>query len=148
MRHLRWASHKGTLAPVDYRNMGPKNWAASTRACWNWCPTSTCRRAASALSASPREGSTAGNARKLSGSYYTPDSLVQELIKRARPGDRAAHAAAQPIPIEALLAIRVIDPACGSGHFLLAAARRLAEKLAQLRATDGANRTGLPPCPA
>ncbi|MEA9419559.1 DNA methyltransferase [Aeromonas caviae] len=33
--------------------------------------------------------------------------------------------------------IRVIDPACGSGHFLLAAARRLAEKLAQLRATDG-----------
>ena len=46
--------------------------------------------------------------------------------------------AAQPeSPVDALLAIRVIDPACGSGHFLLAAARRLAEKLAQLRATDG-----------
>jgi hypothetical protein len=40
--------------------------------------------------------------------------------------------------VEALLAIRVIDPACGSGHFLLAAARRLAEKLAQLRAPEGA----------
>jgi type I restriction-modification system DNA methylase subunit len=43
----------------------------------------------------------------------------------------------------------VIDPACGSGHFLLAAARRLAERLAQLRAPDGAvkpNRTTATPC--
>jgi hypothetical protein len=29
------------------------------------------------------EGSTAGNDRKLTGSYYTPDSLVQELIRSA-----------------------------------------------------------------
>ena len=29
------------------------------------------------------EGSTQGNARKTSGSYYTADSLVQELIKSA-----------------------------------------------------------------
>lgn len=32
----------------------------------------------------------------------------------------------------------MIDPACGSGHFLLAAARRLAEKLAQLQSPEGA----------
>ncbi|HIT96634.1 MAG TPA: N-6 DNA methylase [Candidatus Aphodousia faecavium] len=32
--------------------------------------------------------------------------------------------------------IRVIDPSCGSGHFLLAAARRIAEKLALTRAHD------------
>ncbi len=84
------------------------------------------------------EGSTAGNARKLSGSYYTPDSLVQELIKSALdPVIEQRIAAATENPTEALLAIRVIDPACGSGHFLLAAARRLAEKLAQLRATEG-----------
>ncbi len=38
----------------------------------------------------------------------------------------------------ALLSLRVIDPACGSGHFLLAAARRLAEKLAQLQSPEGA----------
>ena len=31
-----------------------------------------------------------------------------------------------------------LDPTCDSGHFLLAAARRLAEQLAQLRAPDGA----------
>jgi hypothetical protein len=37
---------------------------------------------------------------------------------------------------QALLDIKVIDPACGSGHFLLAAARRLAVELAQVRAGD------------
>jgi hypothetical protein len=35
-----------------------------------------------------------------------------------------------------LLAIRVLDPACGSGHFLLAAARRLALELARILAGD------------
>jgi hypothetical protein len=84
------------------------------------------------------EGSTAGNARKTSGSYYTPDSLVQELIRSALDPVIEQRLAERPEqPVEALLSIRVIDPACGSGHFLLAAARRLAEKLAQLRSLEG-----------
>jgi hypothetical protein len=33
----------------------------------------------------------------------------------------------------ALLSVRVLDPACGSGHFLLAAARRLGKELAKVR---------------
>ena len=33
----------------------------------------------------------------------------------------------------ALLSVRVLDPACGSGHFLLAAARRLGKELARIR---------------
>ncbi len=33
----------------------------------------------------------------------------------------------------ALLSIKVLDPACGSGHFLLAAARRLGKELARVR---------------
>jgi hypothetical protein len=32
-----------------------------------------------------------------------------------------------------LLSLRVLDPACGSGHFLLAAARRLGKELARIR---------------
>ncbi|MCS7001195.1 MAG: N-6 DNA methylase, partial [Candidatus Kapabacteria bacterium] len=36
-------------------------------------------------------------------------------------------------PERALLSIRVCDPACGSGHFLLAAARRLGKELARIR---------------
>jgi len=39
-------------------------------------------------------------------------------------------------PAKALLKLSVIDPACGSGHFLLAAARRIATRLARIRA-DG-----------
>ena len=35
--------------------------------------------------------------------------------------------------VDALLELSVIDPACGSGHFLLAAGRRLATRVAQLR---------------
>jgi len=34
---------------------------------------------------------------------------------------------------QAILSIKVLDPACGSGHFLLAAARRLATELARIR---------------
>lgn len=75
----------------------------------------------------------AGSARKLTGSYYTPPSLVNELIKstlelvmeeaiRRRPED----------PRSALLELKIIDPACGSGHFLLAAARRMAAEIARL----------------
>ena len=33
----------------------------------------------------------------------------------------------------AVLSIRILDPACGSGHFLLAAARRLGKELAKIR---------------
>lgn len=78
-----------------------------------------------------------GNARKTSGSYYTPDSLVQLLLDSALEPvieqTQARHPTDGP---EALLRLKVVDPACGSGHFLLAAGRRLAERLARLR-TDG-----------
>lgn len=84
------------------------------------------------------EGSTKGNARKLSGSYYTPDSLVQELIKSALvPVIERVLAENPQEPVKALLALSVCDPACGSGHFLLAAARRIAEEVARLIAVDG-----------
>ena len=81
------------------------------------------------------EESTAGHTRKLTGSYYTPDSLVQELIKSALEPVIKKRIAENPgNPREALLKISVCDPACGSGHFLLAAARRLAAELARIAA--------------
>ncbi|GAB4495775.1 MAG: N-6 DNA methylase [Anaerolineales bacterium] len=86
-----------------------------------------------------------GSERKSTGSYYTPPQLVNELIRSALEpvieerllqgkkeqtnkgkNDSAALEAA-------LLSIKVCDPACGSGHFLLAAARRLGKELARLR---------------
>jgi hypothetical protein len=72
-----------------------------------------------------------GTARKLSGSFYTPDLLVQELVRSALE-PKIAEALRAIDPRAALLALRIIDPACGSGHFLLAAARRLAAELARL----------------
>ncbi len=138
MQNLRWASHKGVLAPVDYRNMGPEELGSVYESLLELVPEIDLPARKFGFVGLTSEGSTVGNARKLSGSYYTPDSLVQELIKSALDPVIEQRIAAQPAsPVEALLAIRVIDPACGSGHFLLAAARRLAEKLAQLRVTDG-----------
>jgi len=72
---------------------------------------------------------TKGNQRKKSGSYYTPDSLVQTLLDSALDPvlDRVESEAKDRA--QGLLSVTVIDPACGSGHFLLAAARRIATRV-------------------
>jgi hypothetical protein len=75
-----------------------------------------------------------GNARKISGSYYTPDSLVQTLLDSAL--DPVLDRAEAEGGSDAILALNIIDPACGSGHFLLGAARRMATRVAQLRDND------------
>lgn len=77
---------------------------------------------------------TKGNARKTSGSYYTPDSLVQTLLDSTL--DPVLDQAEQQGGAEELLKLKIIDPACGSGHFLLGGARRLANRVAQARNID------------
>ena len=139
MQQLRWSNHSGSLAPVDYRNMGSEELGSVYESLLELVPDIDLpARKFGFIGMGDSEGSTAGNARKLTGSYYTPDALVQELIRSALDPVIAQRLSSHPAnPVEALLAMRVIDPACGSGHFLLAAARRLAEQLAQLRAPDG-----------
>ena len=74
-----------------------------------------------------------GSERKLTGSYYTPPSLVSELIKSTLDPVIADAVKARPEdPRAAILDLKVVDPACGSGHFLLAAARRLAAEIARI----------------
>jgi hypothetical protein len=77
-----------------------------------------------------------GNQRKITGSFYTPDPLVQSLLDTALDPILDRIEAESDDPAKALLQLRIIDPACGSGHFLLAAARRIATRLARIRA-DG-----------
>jgi N-6 DNA Methylase len=75
-----------------------------------------------------------GHERKTTASYYTPDSLVQVLLDETLDpliAERTNGKKGQTA-IDALLDLRIIDPACGSAHFLLAAARRLAVRCAQL----------------
>ena len=77
----------------------------------------------------------AGHERKTTGSYYTPDSLVQCLLDSALEpviaetikGKEGTAAA------EALLKLKICDLAVGSGHFLIGAAHRLARRVAAAR---------------
>jgi hypothetical protein len=80
-----------------------------------------------------------GSERKTSGSYYTPTSLIDCLLDSALD-PLLDEAEKQTDPQAALLALTVCDPACGSGHFLVAAARRVASRLARVRA-EGAEPT-------
>ena len=78
----------------------------------------------------------AGNERKTTGSYYTPSSLIASLLDSALEPllDEAVKSAATSEAAEnTLLRMTICDPACGSGHFLVAAARRLAKRLATVR---------------
>ena len=75
-----------------------------------------------------------GNERKTTGSYYTPDSLVQLLLTTTLdPVLDAAESRNPSDPAAEILKLSIIDPACGSGHFLLAAARRAAARIARHR---------------
>ena len=77
---------------------------------------------------------TKGNARKTSGSYYTPDALVKLLLDSTlEPVLDAAEARNPADPVGEILKLSIIDPACGSGHFLLGAARRAAARIAKHR---------------
>lgn len=73
-----------------------------------------------------------GDERAATGSHYTPDDLVQPLIKHSLDyliADKLREADSE----KALLSLRVADISCGSGHILLAAARRIATELAVIR---------------
>ncbi|MGW0085299.1 Eco57I restriction-modification methylase domain-containing protein [Streptomyces sp. NPDC003393] len=88
----------------------------------------------------------AGNSRKTTGSYYTPSSLIECLLDTTldpviddavKRGEQRATEAGRPDPtddiVDELLSLTVCDPACGSGHFLVASARRIAKRVASVR---------------
>ncbi len=70
-----------------------------------------------------------GLGRKSSGSYYTPESFVRFLVQETLgPQCDKVSPADDPQPW-AILALNVLDPAMGSGHFLVGACRYLGERL-------------------
>ena len=94
-------------------------------------------------------------ARKDSGSFYTPQELVDLVIEKTleplvrerraafearaaelksdrRPKDRRLADLAKLDPAEAVLDLKVLDPAMGSGHFLVTAVDFLADHVADL----------------
>ena len=69
--------------------------------------------------------------RKTTGSFYTPRSITEFLVRRT------LHPLVVGRPIRDLLALRVVDPAMGSGAFLVAACHYLAEQCEQAMVRDG-----------
>jgi len=85
---------------------------------------------------SPKFDFGSGTQRRLTGSYYTPAELVADLVHFALDPvieERLKNLKTKQEKEKALLSIKVCDPASGSGHFLLAAARRLGKELARIR---------------
>lgn len=129
---LAWLREDGSLSRVNWRDMGPEELGSVYESLLELVPqiAKDGRQFAFATG-----GETKGNARKTTGSYYTPDSLVQVLLDSALEPVIADTIAKNPgNEVEALLGLSIVDPACGSGHFLLAAARRLASHVARIQA--------------
>jgi hypothetical protein len=123
---------------IDYRNLGAEELGAIYESLLELVPD--------------RDGQytfvlrdAAGNDRKSTGSYYTPTPLIDCLLDSTldpvlddatKQAEITATAAGTDVPAaiaEALLSVTVCDPACGSGHFLVAAARRIAKRVAAVR---------------
>ncbi len=117
------------LRPIDYRNLGADELGGIYEGLLELHPIIDTDAAHFELQAA------AGSERKSTGSYYTPDSLIAALLDSALEPllDEAANSAE---PEEALLGLRVLDPAVGSGHFLTAAGRRIARRLAAVRTRE------------
>ena len=149
---LGWFRADGSLSRVNYRDMGPEELGSVYESLLELVPeprglVSPVTARLAFVGDEETSDSIKGNTRKLTGSYYTPDSLVQELIKSAlEPVIEQTVKANPERPVEALLSLTICDPACGSGHFLLSAARRLADEVALHRAA--VEREGGAPTPA
>lgn len=71
----------------------------------------------------------AGLGRKSTGSFYTPDSFVTFLVQETLgPLVEKVSPKHDPRPL-AILALKVIDDACGSGHFIVESDRFLGDRL-------------------
>ena len=130
--HLAWLRESSGLVRVNWRDMGPDELGYVYEGLLELVPQITGDGRSFSFAGADESR---GHARKTTGSYYTPDELVQLLLVSALDPviERTVNAHPER-PVDALLELSIVDPACGSGHFLLAAARRLADRVARIRA--------------
>lgn len=129
---LSWLSDKSGMVPVNWRAMETEELGSVYESLLELQPQ--LGDDGKTLLFASEAAEQKGNQRKTTGSYYTPDSLVQALLDTALDPVLDKTEGEAEDPAKALLKLSVIDPACGSGHFLLAAARRIATRLARIRA--------------
>ena len=134
VRALAYTVDGRTLRPVDYKNLGPEELGSVYESLLELHPEMNVDAGTFNLT------SASGHERKTTGSYYTPSSLIQVLLDSALDpvlAERLKNAGARVEAREAaILDLKVCDPAVGSGHFLIAAAHRLARHLAGIRTGD------------
>ena len=130
VRGLAWLDGYGAPVPVNWRDMETEELGSVYESLLEFTPTLADDGRGFAFAGGL---ATRGNQRKTTGSYYTPDSLVQALLTSALDPVLDRVQAEAENPAEALLGVKVLDPACGSGHFLLAAGRHIAARVARLR---------------
>lgn len=136
LRSLCWTNTEGKRTQVDYAHIGAEELGSVYESLLELTPRiSTEQRTFYFMGGmnDPEQSDKKqkGNARKLTGSYYTPTCLVEQVIKTTLDPLLDECCKNPAYAQQKLLALRVIDPACGSGHFLLGAARRIAERLAE-----------------
>ena len=157
IRELTFARQDNALQRINYADIGVEEIGAVYESLLEYVPrvtttaeTVTIEKCAETISANSFYLDPRGTSRKTSGSYYTRPDLVAELIKSAlKPvmEERLVHASASPLlqgegpgvrsaREAALLSLRVVDPACGSGAFLIAATDFLGRELARIRTDD------------
>lgn len=119
----------GTPRPVDYLNLDSEEFGGMYEGLLSYTPRYHPADHSFTLTV------TAGNERKKSGSYYTPSELIDVVLAEALD-PLIDEARRRPDPVKALLELTVVDPACGSGHFVVAAARRIGAALAEVRTGD------------
>lgn len=129
VRALAFFVDNNILTPVDYKNLGSEELGSIYESLLEL------HVEANADSATFTLQTVGGNERKTTGSYYTHPSLVQCLLDSALESV-IAEAIKKPNPEKAILSLKICDPACGSGHFLVAASHRMAKRLAMVRTGD------------
>lgn len=142
--HLSWMEHAKSLVRINWRDMETEELGSVYESLLELTPAITENASrfyfvkGEGDVRTNRQDAAQDNSRKLTGSYYTPDPLVQLLLDQALEPLIERKIAENPTDPEVLLTLDVIDPACGSGHFLLGAARRIANRLAELRTSGSA----------
>ena len=129
LRDLAFTRRNEALWPTDFRNLGSEELGSVYESLLELHTELNLEGGSFKLATA------AGHERKTTGSYYTPTSLVERLLDEALD-PVVARAAKEKNPEAAILALKVCDPAMGSGHFLAGAARRLAKALASVRTGD------------
>jgi N-6 DNA Methylase len=126
IRSLALTDDRYSRRVVDYKNLGAEELGSVYESLLELHPVLHIEAAKFELKTA------SGHERKTTGSYYTPTSLINCLLDSALD-PVLDEAEKQPDAETAILNLKVCDPACGSGHFLIAAAHRIAKRLASIR---------------